>query len=158
MWRKTLDNYEVSYDGKIRNAKTKREIKQFVGKDGYLRTQIAGKTRTVHRIIANAYIPKEEGKDFINHKDGNKQNNCVDNLEWVTRSENLQHAYDNNLKQRPVGVRNGRCKLSVDDVLFIRKNYIPGDKEFGALALSKRYNVAPQTISAVISGQNWNHV
>ena len=158
MWKKTLDAYEVSDDGKIRNTKTSREIRQFVGKDGYMRTQIAGKTRLVHRVIDNAYIPAEPGKDFINHKDGNKQNNNVSNLEWVTRSENLQHAYDHNLRNRPVGVKNGRCRLSKEQVSFIKENYRPGDKKYGAKPLAKLFGVAPQTISAVFCGQNWRDV
>ena len=57
MWIRILDNYEASDTGLIRNAKTGREVKQYVGKDGYLRTQIAGKTRTVHRMVACAFVP-----------------------------------------------------------------------------------------------------
>lgn len=53
------------------------------------------------------------------------------------------------------GVNNGRCKLSYETVEYIRNNYIPGDSVYGAKALSKKFNVAPQTISAVITGQNW---
>ena len=159
MWKKTLDKYEVSTDGRIRNENTNREIKQFVGSDGYLRTQIAGKTRLVHRIVADAYISKCPGKDFINHKDGNKANNSVDNLEWVTRSENLSHAYSHDLRERPFGTKNGRNKLSDDQVDFVRNNYIPGDSEYGAKALAEKFGVAPQTISAINSGQNWkNHI
>jgi hypothetical protein len=48
-----------------------------------------------HRLVAFAFIPKIEGKNFVNHKDCNPQNNNVDNLEWVTHRENVQHAYDN---------------------------------------------------------------
>lgn len=155
MWLKILDNYEISNEGVIRNINTGRVIKQFVGKDGYVRTQIAGKTRTVHRLVATAFIPLEDGKIFVNHKDGNKQNNKSTNLEWCTRSENMQHAYDHNLKEHPVGVKNGRNKLSYEDVSFILEHYKPRDKVFGARALATVFNVAPQTISAVISGQNW---
>ena len=152
---KILKGYEVSDTGQIRNAKTGREVKEFVGKDGYLRTQIAGKTRTVHRLIACAFVPAVSGKDFVNHIDGNKQNNMANNLEWVTRSENMKHAYWSGLKTS-VGEKNGRSKLKEDDVAFIRKHFVPFDKEFGAKALAKRFGVANQTISAVIHCQNWN--
>lgn len=155
MWVRILDNYEASDTGLIRNAKTGREVKQYVGKDGYLRTQIAGKTRTVHRLIACAFVAADPGKDFVNHKDGDKKNNRADNLEWVTRSENMKHAYDHGLKSS-IGVKNGRSKLTKDDVAFIRKHYIPGDNEFGAKALSEKFGVASQTISAVFHKQNWN--
>lgn len=155
MWLTILNDYEISDDGEIRNKHTGRLIKQFAGKDGYLRTQIAGKTRSVHRLVALAFIPTEVGKDFVNHKDGNKQNNKVDNLEWCTRSENMQHAYDNALKQPPLGMNNGRCKLTYYEVSFILEHYIPRDKRYGAKVLAKQFGVAPQTICAVASGQNW---
>lgn len=154
MWVGILDKYEVSDTGVIRNIKTGREIKQFLGKDGYFRTQIAGKTRLVHRLVAEAFIPTECEKPFVNHKDGDKSNNKVTNLEWCTRSENMIHAYQMGLKNSS-GVKNGRCKLTENDVNFIRENYIAGDKSFGAKALAKRFGVAQQTICAVVNKQNW---
>ena len=154
MWVNISDNYEASTDGHIRNAKTKRILKEFIGKDGYLRTQFGGKTRTVHRVIASAFVSSVVGKDFVNHKDGNKRNNRVDNLEWCTRSENMKHAYDHGLKNSD-GVKNGRCKLTESDVLFVRDNFRRGDKACGCAALAKRFGVVRQTISAVVNGQNW---
>ena len=154
MWSTILDNYEISDEGKIRNIRTGRMLKQFIGKDGYVRTQIGGKTRTVHRLVALAFIPEVDGKVFVNHKDGNKQNNNATNLEWCTRSENMTHAYQYNLKSS-VGTKNGRNKLSYEDVSFILENYVPRDKQFGAKALAEQFGVAHQTICAVVSGQNW---
>ena len=154
-WTKTLEDYEVSDDGRIRNIHNKREIKQFVGKDGYLRTQIDGKTRLVHRVVAKAYIPEDPEREFVNHKDGNKQNNHVDNLEWTTRTENIRHAYQHGLYPSRSGTANGRCKLTDDQVDFIRENYIRGDKEYGARAMAAKFGVAHQTICAVVTGQNW---
>ena len=154
MWAKVNNNYEVSDTGQIRNAKTGRVLKQFVGKDGYLRTQIAGKTVVVHRLVACMFLRTETGKEFVNHIDGNKQNNHASNLEWCTRSENMKHAYSHGLKSAS-GTKNSRRKLSEEDVAFIRKYYIPYDKKFGAKALGKRFGVAHQTIAAVAHGQNW---
>lgn len=154
MWADYSDVYEVSDEGHIRNKKTKRVLREFIGKDGYLRTQFNGKSRTVHRVVANVFIPKSQERDFINHKDGNKQNNRVDNLEWCTRSENMRHAYQHNLKSQ-AGIKNSRCKLTPDQVRFIKNNYVPHDPECGAKPLSKKFGVAHQTISAVACGQNW---
>lgn len=155
MWIDILDGYEASSDGHIRNKNTKRVLREFVGRDGYFRTQFGGKTRTVHRVIAMAFIPMEDGRDFVNHKDGDKRNNNVENLEWCTRSENAKHAYTHGLKKPQKGERNGRAKLSSEDVRVIKENYKRGDKDYGAKALAKRFNVAHQTICAVVSGQNW---
>ena len=60
-------------------------------------------TYFVHRLIAKAFIPNPKNKSQVNHRDGNKQNNCVDNLEWVTPRENTKHAYDNGLTHLKVG-------------------------------------------------------
>ena len=65
MWVKLFDKYEISDTGSVRNIDTGRMIKQFQGKDGYMRLQIAGKTRLVHRLVALTLIPAEAGKDFI---------------------------------------------------------------------------------------------
>lgn len=154
MWVDVDGKYEVSTEGHIRNKSTGRILKEFVGKDGYLRVQFSGKTRTVHRVVACAYVASDIGKPFVNHKDGNKQNNHVDNLEWVTREENMQHAYNHGLKVS-AGVKNGRARLSADDVAYIRKNYKPGDKTYGAIPLAQKFGVAHQTISAVAHRQTW---
>lgn len=158
MWKKISDKYEASSDGHIRNAKTKKILKEFKGADGYLRTQFDGKTQSVHRTIAKTFIPKMDGKDFVNHIDGNKTNNRIENLEWCTRNENMLHAYEHELKRRPIGELNSRCKLSKKDVDYILSKYIPGNSEYSAKALAKKFKVAPQTISAVITGQNWGTI
>lgn len=60
---------------------------------GYVRIKIAGKRYSLHRFIAELFVPNPENKPEVNHKDGDKQNNRADNLEWTTRSENQKHAY-----------------------------------------------------------------
>lgn len=155
MWKEyDFTGYEVSEDGEIRNMKTGIALRQFEGKDGYMRTQFAGKTRLVHRVVADCFISTVKGKDFVNHIDGNKMNNNASNLEWCTRNENMKHAYDHSLKSSK-GVKNGRCKLTEDDVKYIREHYIKGDNVFGEKGLANKFGVARQTIGAVITGQNW---
>lgn len=152
---KISKNYSVSEDGHIINHATGRILHEYVGKDGYVRTQFDGKTKLVHRVVASAFIEKPQGKDFVNHKDGNKNNNSVDNLEWCTRSENMSHAYAMKLKTKMNGTKNGRCKLTTEEATFIKHNYLPRDKEFGAMALAKRFNVSYRTVSAIAKGKIW---
>lgn len=105
IWKQIINtDYEVSECGMVRNSKTGYVRKQSIGgtsdyklvsfrdKDGNKKNNL------VHRLVAVAFLDKPNGKDFVNHKDGNKLNNHFTNLEWCTQSENNQHAYDTGLK------------------------------------------------------------
>lgn len=95
------NGYEVSIDGQVISHKGRavRTLKQAVGSHGYrvVNLRIDGKSVLflVHRLVAMAHLESVEGKPLVNHKDGNKQNNHIDNLEYVTHSENIQHYFDN---------------------------------------------------------------
>lgn len=89
-------NYEASFEGNIRNNRTKRLLKGSNDIDGYLRTSLTnddGKPKPIiiHRIIAMTFIKNPDNKLTVNHKDKNKKNNCVDNLEWATQDEQQHH-------------------------------------------------------------------
>ena len=67
---------------------------------GYIRVCINEKSYRMHSLVARAFLPNWENKPHVNHKDGNRSNNRLYNLEWCTRSENMQHAYDTGLNKR----------------------------------------------------------
>ena len=95
--------YEVTVDGKVMSNQNKgKPLTPWVSNSGYLMVQTShkgvAKKMLVHRMVAEAHLPNPEGKPHINHKDGNKLNNHVDNLEWVTMKENHDHARANGLK------------------------------------------------------------
>lgn len=92
--------YKVSNLGRIiscHRAKTKLLSLTNKNEKGYLKLTLCknGKQKTykVHRLVANAFLQNKNGCNELNHKDGNKLNNCVDNLEWITHKENIRHSY-----------------------------------------------------------------
>jgi len=109
-----------------------------------------------HRLVAQTFIPNKHNKPEVNHKDGNGLNNNIDNLEWVTHKENMQHAGENKLMKPVIGTNNMWHKLEDKDVRYIKKcrrNNTKSVKE-----LSKKYNVHIQTIYNIIWGKKWKHI
>jgi hypothetical protein len=105
--------YTIDEDGNIFSPWCKKyRPLNHTEKDGYKTVSLWGGKGTkrkryyVHRLLAEQYIPNPENKPWVNHKDGNKSNNRIDNLEWSTISENLQHAYNTGLKLVPSGKDN----------------------------------------------------
>ena len=102
----------------------------------------------VHRLVAEKYLPNPENKPQVNHKDGNRLNNCVDNLEWVTNQENRNHAVKNRLHL--CGEDCPWAKLTQKDVDFIRLH-----TEFTAKELAEKFNVSDHTIRSIRKGKSW---
>ena len=101
---RSIDRY-VEYIGTNQTHK-KMNMKQFkkgkilipaLHKNGYFFVALPKKQKSIHRLVAETFIPNPNNLPQINHKDGNKKNNNVKNLEWCNQSYNTQHAYDNNL-------------------------------------------------------------
>lgn len=155
------DFYEVSNYGDIRNSKTRKVRRKNVNKHGYyfVNGSLGSKdikiTFRVHKAVAESFIDNPNNLPMVNHKDGNKLNNYIDNLEWCTNAENIQHAYDNNLIVVSHGEDNHMSKLTQEDVKYIRKHYIPYDREFGTRALSRKFNIHHSTIISILNNETW---
>lgn len=144
--------YEVSNFGRVKNRYGKF-LRGSVS-HGYLRLALHKdgeiKTTSVHRIVAETFVENPHNKPYVNHIDGDKMNNVANNLEWCTQLENIQHCIVNGRKN-DFGENSKKHKLTFEDVEFIRTNYVPRDKQFGARVLAKRFGVTEREIFRVIS-------
>lgn len=155
--------YQISHAGTVRSLArsngygSRRETRDvnITHKKGYevLTLSKNGKAKMffVHRLVADAFIIKPEGKVEVNHKDGNKLNNYWWNLEWVTKSENQVHARKLGLQG---GSRTNTAKLTEDKVREIRRLY----PRLNSRQLAEKYGVGQSTICKIINYQYWKYV
>lgn len=163
--------YEVSNHGQVRSLSKQDRLGR--SKEGKIKAQCNNgtgymvvnlkvdgkqKMKTVHRLVAETFIPNPLDLPEVNHIDGNKQNNCVENLEWCTHSENTKHAFDLGLNKAVKGTSNVNAKLTDEQVKFIRENHKPYDPEFGYAALARKFNCSDTTIKYAVWGKHYDLV
>ena len=116
-------NYEVSTNGQVRNRTTKKILKGRLSKNGYLQVSIKIDAtqkfcnRYIHRLVALHFIQNPNNKREVNHIDGNKENNTLSNLEWVTSSENQKHRHligNKKTSNRHIGMFNKKGEMVKD--------------------------------------------
>lgn len=146
----SLEDYEITKDGNVINKHTGRILKGQPNAKGYLRVSIGGKLMFIHRLVAEKYVPNPDNKEQINHIDGNKLNNSVDNLEWCTNQENRNHAVKEKLHLQ--GEDCNWSKLDWDKVDYIRAHPEITIKYFAEL-----YGVSRSTISDVRHYRTWKN-
>lgn len=131
-------------------------------KDGYprvaLRDGVKAKEISVHRLVATHFIDNPDDKETVNHIDGDKTNNRVDNLEWSNRSEQMDHAYKLRLKTSISGSDNSQSKLTDDQVREIRQTFVKGSRKFGSAALARKFGVTHRTILLVVNGETYKNI
>lgn len=149
-------DYQIESDGTVKkrirkkDPKFKKPIFKKVGylKDtGYIVICYQNKHLKLHRIIWAKFGGSLSSKLVINHKDGVKTNNSIDNLEMVTQSDNVKHAF------KFLKIKQPRAKFSWNQVEDIRKNY--GSEEYTRKKLSERYQVSGSTIDRIVNGTRY---
>lgn len=147
MWKPTIEDpyYEVSNFGRVRHDG--RVLSGSIHKDGYMFVNIRGKQCARHRLVAEVFVENPENKPFVNHIDGNKQNNSVDNLEWCTQSENTKHAYDSDLQ--PKGLSTYKGKFTSEEREQIKNEWDSG--AYSRRQLAKKYGVSHTCINDIIN-------
>lgn len=170
----SFPNYTINIDGTILNTKHNRIIHpKCIASNGYVVTTLRRDDGTkkrfyVHRLIALSHIPNPNSLPFINHIDGNKSNNNIDNLEWCTSKQNISHAWSiglndniklyNSVQPKSKFQEMGRVnrKYSKEDILDIRKLF--GNKTMTKKELSIKYETTSSNIGRIIRKERYSDI
>jgi len=156
-------NYYVLSNGDVitynwKNTGRRAILKPAKDQKGYMRVGLVinGKltTKKVHRLVASAFLENRYNKPQVNHIDGNKSNNDVSNLEWVTQSENKKHSFLIGLENNN-GENNPFSKLRNEDVLQIRKLKSEG---LSVIEISDLFKINKSTTRRIINRITWKHI
>lgn len=164
---------EITKEGKVRNIITGKELKPYIARQsnsGYYRLTLSykgvRKTPLLHRLIALAFIPNPNNKEQVNHIDGNKSNNDLSNLEWVTNMENIRHAMKIGRHKPWIKTQNrltaghkagvSRRKLSTEDIRTIRGMHRNGG--YTQQQLANQFKIARSSISEILSGNYYSGI
>ena len=165
IWRDVVGyegDYQVSNFARVKSFKKgKIQIRKVeVDLNGYVHCGLHknGKTKHafLHVLVAQAFISNLEGKTQVNHINGIKTDNRVENLEWVTPAENIAHAFETGLRKS--GCEHFRAKLTAEQVREIRRDCVHGDLDFGVKAFARKFNVTPKIISDAYYGESYKDV
>ena len=148
----------VNEEGIFYSKRNKKITTPYLNPNGYMYicttfgNKKITKSYSAHRLIAETFIPNFENRPYVNHIDGNKSNNCVSNLEWVTASDNTKHAINTGLLKIDHLLEHNKQirKLTEEQAKYIRENYKERDKIFGGRAMARKFNVKPSVIYDVL--------
>ena len=155
-----FSKYLISNTGRVKNIVELRDLK-FYNSKGYSKIELVNDSNQdkkvfVHRLVAINFIPNPSNKPQVNHIDGNKKNNRVENLEWCTQSENMKHAFKTGLSVSLKGEDAFNSKMTDDKVLLLREMYDSG--EFLLRELAEEFNIGIASVWNIVNRNTWKHI
>lgn len=153
------DLYGITENGTIISLRTGRKLKPF-SNGHYLSVRLYKNSikidKRVHRLIAEAFIPNPQNLPQINHKDGNKLNNNISNLEWCTPSQNQKHAFKTGLQNNHNYENNPCVKLTKENVIQIKNLYQKYTRgKYTQKKLAEMHGVTQACISSIINNKHY---
>lgn len=159
--------YSISTFGRVRKDRKGngptwigKILKPQINSRGYYHVRLYKKgiqsTIRIHSLVAKAFLKKDRIRKFVNHKDGNKFNNNMTNLEYMTTSENHRHAFRNGFRISVKGSQHNQAKLTEKQVIEMREKHKTGNYKYREL--SKIYKINESTAWQIINYQRWKHV
>jgi hypothetical protein len=145
----------ISGKGVVKQHNGKR-LKAGISYNGYriitLRKNGIKKTFRINRLVAKHFIKNPQNKPHVNHKNGNKLEDRVKNLEWNTVSENVLHAYANGLRSNPKGEKSHFSKITELQATKIKNS------KYSREVLAKKYGISIRTVRGIQTGKRWTHL
>lgn len=149
-----FDDYYINESGEVFSKRTGKikKMKLHTTQKGYKEVELYGKTYKVHRLVAKTYIPNPNNLPQVNHKNGNKQDNSVDNLEWCDNSYNQKHAWENGLHKPHKPKNRVLTDKLAEQIRFEYKTTKISHRE-----LANKYNVSKTTIGDLLRGKYYKN-
>ena len=151
--------YTISNLGIVRSLLTGKIMKPYVTKFGYARVNLRiarsrdYKSYFVHRLVAFAFLENKDNLAEVNHKDCNRLNNRVDNLEWMSKEDNIRYSFTHSNASNK-GLKNPNAKLDLNDIKAIRS--LKATNRFYNTQIAKLFNVSAGTIDCIINNKTWS--
>lgn len=149
--------FTTSAHGKPNSPAIMRPARCFDKRRGtweYLKTALDGRTVVVHRVVAQTWVPNQDGKPFVNHINGDKADNRVENLEWCSASENAIHAYRTGLTRKQLGEKHHATHLTNEQVRQFKWEWAH-DRKMSRKQYAEKLGVSEAAIKDIIRGRSW---
>ena len=147
--------------GTVMKERRNKLKKVYINERGYCKVSVIinsqSKRVSVHRLVAMAFITNPENKPQVNHIDGIRNNNYVENLEWCTATENVRHAWDNGLNKAKKGEEVAHTRLTNEEVIEIKKLYRSGMKIID-IHRNNNFNCSYGSMIKITAGLTWAHI
>lgn len=164
--------YQISNIGNLKSLDRKLGGTRYKGKEkrkhlsgrGYLYSKLSiggvQKSLFIHKLVAEAFLENTENKPHVNHIDGNKINNKVENLEWCTHAENMRHAMRTGLNDGhskfKEGNTNSNSKVTSEQVIEIRR--LKTETKLSNYVIGNMFNIYESAVRKIATRQNWKHI